>query len=252
MVDLVGKPTAHDSAIDAQPNESETSKYGCEGLENIAEIQNQATQDVAQVGDEADLEDRVLQSSIGKGSSGPVDGGHKEEFEQSERDNEPLSNLQALKLSATEAYYSISGVLRLHKLRDLLWTGGVDLSRPVWLVGKKYDASEHGDQDELMSSILHHVQSIPYMSYRKGFMPLTGDSGLTSDAGWGCTLRVSQMLVALALQRATLGADWRLCNNYDGLSHNGNDALATLRPFYDLESSSLSLHSICEYGIKYG
>jgi hypothetical protein len=251
MVDLVGKSTA----LDAHPDEYETSKYGCKGRDSVVEtreMQNQATQDGAQVGDEADLEARVLQSSSVEGSSAPVDGCHKGEFEQPEGENVPLSNLQALKLSATEAYYSISGALRLHKLRDLLWNGGVDLSRPVWLVGKKYDASEHGDQDELMSSILHHVQSIPYMSYRKGFTPLKGDSGLTSDAGWGCTLRVSQMLVALALQRATLGVDWRFNNYYDGLSHNGDAALATLRPFYDMESSPLSLHSICEYGIKYG
>jgi len=260
MVDIpdrVGiQPKARDSVTAAQQDETDNAQYGCDSPENdidVSKTQNEAKQDGVQGSDEADLEDRVMQSSIGEGTSVARDGSDAETAEGAERDKETLINLQALKLSATEAYYSITGALRLHKLRDLLWTGGVDLARPVWLVGKKYDPSEHDDPDALMSCILHHVQSIPYMSYRKGFVPLRGGLGLTSDAGWGCTLRVSQMLVAFALQRAILGVDWRCTPcTYDGLSEHGDEALATLRHFYDLEPSPLSLHSICEHGLKYG
>lgn len=43
---------------------------------------------------------------------------------------------------------------------------------------------------QALARMLHHFQSIPWMTYRAGFTPIAvGDVQLRSDAGWGCTLR---------------------------------------------------------------
>lgn len=52
--------------------------------------------------------------------------------------------------------------------------------------------------------IRQDIQSRLWFSYRKGFVPI-GDSGLTSDKGWGCMLRCGQMLIAQALLFLHLG-----------------------------------------------
>jgi Peptidase family C54 len=51
------------------------------------------------------------------------------------------------------------------------------------------------------------VASILWFTYRSGF-PRIVPYSLESDAGWGCMLRCAQMLMAAALQRHMLGADW--------------------------------------------
>mmetsp|Transcript_5723 Transcript_5723/g.9437 ORF Transcript_5723/g.9437 Transcript_5723/m.9437 type:complete len:101 (-) Transcript_5723:248-550(-) len=62
-----------------------------------------------------------------------------------------------------------------------------------------------------------HSESFFRFTYRKGLAPLLPSSTLTSDSGWGCMLRVAQMLMASTLRRHYLGNDWRQPRNSSGL-----------------------------------
>lgn len=55
-------------------------------------------------------------------------------------------------------------------------------------------------EDALKRDIISRL----WFSYRKGFVQI-GDSGLTSDKGWGCMLRCGQMLLSQALLYLHLG-----------------------------------------------
>ena len=67
-----------------------------------------------------------------------------------------------------------------------------ETDNPVWMLGQQYSARY--DLPELREL----VTSRPWLSYRKEF-PAIGESGLTSDQGWGCMLRCGQMVLAGAL-----------------------------------------------------
>jgi len=55
-----------------------------------------------------------------------------------------------------------------------------------------------------LEDIRRDIRSRLWFSYRKGFVPI-GDTGITSDKGWGCMLRCGQMVVAQALLFLHLG-----------------------------------------------
>jgi hypothetical protein len=91
--------------------------------------------------------------------------------------------------SATNWRYALEG-WRLYTLLD---------SRPVTLLGQHYDPGTFG----LICS------QIPWVTYRSDFNPIYSlderENTLTeirSDVGWGCTVRVGQMMLLTSLQRA--------------------------------------------------
>jgi cysteine protease ATG4 len=72
----------------------------------------------------------------------------------------------------------------------------------IYLLGRHYDAILDYDlrrEDE---------SSLFWFTYRCDF-PSMDPYGITSDAGWGCMLRASQMLLAQALRLHYRGRDWR-------------------------------------------
>ena len=192
-----------------------------------------------------------------------------------------LKTFETLKLSATQALYSISQALRFNRLKNLFQKCEIRLDTPLYLVGQRYspavkqeleqnsttDASTLNARvdsmtlsptndvgNQMMSQFALQFRSLPYMTYRRGFQAIvtpSGESlGLTSDAGWGCTLRVAQMMAALALQRVIIGPDWR-CSLEESQSYD-TDMVMILELFRDTEDSPLSIHTICKHGSTYG
>ena len=69
-----------------------------------------------------------------------------------------------------------------------------ELPVEIQIFDKKYI-----NQDE---NLINHLQNIPWFSYRKNFDQISENGQTyTSDAGWGCILRASQMILAQGLCR---------------------------------------------------
>ncbi|KAI6242846.1 Cysteine protease [Aphelenchoides fujianensis] len=74
----------------------------------------------------------------------------------------------------------------------------------LWLLGKSY---EYAQKEEFIADLRTRI----LLSYREQFDPLC-DGKTRTDAGWSCTLRAAQMLVAQALMVNQLGRDWTRCD----------------------------------------
>ncbi|ONK79690.1 uncharacterized protein A4U43_C01F9050 [Asparagus officinalis] len=98
-----------------------------------------------------------------------------------------------------------------------------------------------------LTAFLEDFSSRIWMTYRKGFDAI-GDSRFTSDVGWGCMIRSSQMLVAQALLCHRLGRSWRkpLQKPYDP------DYIHILHLFGDSEACAFSIHNLLQAGRGYG
>ncbi|XP_037497033.1 cysteine protease ATG4 isoform X2 [Jatropha curcas] len=132
-------------------------------------------------------------------------------------------------------------------------TGISNTTSEIWLLGVCYKISQDGSNADAATSnngladFTHDFSSRILMTYRKGFDAI-GDSKFTSDVGWGCMLRSSQMLVAQALLFHQLGRSWRkpiqkpLDQKYVEILHL----------FGDSEASPFSIHNLIHAGKAYG
>ena len=112
-----------------------------------------------------------------------------------------------------------------------------DTDSPVWLLARQFSAKY--DLEELRDL----VSSRPWMSYRKDF-PAIGESGLTSDQGWGCMLRCGQMVLAGALLDIRLGRDWR----WSPERELEQEYLQVMEKFRDHKAAQYSIHQISLMG----
>ncbi|XP_054707992.1 cysteine protease ATG4B-like [Uloborus diversus] len=112
------------------------------------------------------------------------------------------------------------------------------LTEPVWLLGKQYRVHE-GDEFEKLNE---DIVSKPWFTYRKQFSAI-GDSGLTSDSGWGCMHRCGQMLMAQALIVRHLGREFTWCSDDPDQTY-----LSLMEQFDDRPECRYSIHSIAIEG----
>jgi len=127
--------------------------------------------------------------------------------------------------------------------------------KDVWILGKchRWRPSEFADELEkqvCLNAIMTDLQSRLWITYRKNFPPIrdfTGISTYTSDSGWGCMIRTTQMLMANALILHTLSRDWML----DKDKRQGINYQQTLSYFIDLPSSRciMSIHNMMKHGV---
>lgn len=90
----------------------------------------------------------------------------------------------------------------------------------IWLQGESYKIDTI---DDFQDKFFNHI----YFSYKKNFEPFKG-TDITSDSGWGCTLRCAQMILHQSLMTLDKNYNWR------GL-------------FLDDYNSTFSIHNLCKY-----
>ncbi|KAI6196784.1 Cysteine protease [Aphelenchoides besseyi] len=106
----------------------------------------------------------------------------------------------------------------------------------LWLLGKSY---EHSQKDEFIADLQTRI----LLCYREQFSPLC-DGKTKTDAGWSCTLRATQMLVAQALMVNQMGRDWTRCD------FSPSDLRNVLRVFEDKETAPLGIHALVNAAIR--
>lgn len=131
-------------------------------------------------------------------------------------------------------------------------------TEPVWILGKKYNPLT-GTRIIFeyifvlnwlfvdINEIRQDINSKIWITYRKNFVPIGGNEGLTSDKGWGCMLRCGQMVLANALVRLHLGRDWK----WDPKSHDST-YLKIVNKFQERRQAPYSIHQIALMGASMG
>ena len=102
---------------------------------------------------------------------------------------------------------------------------------------------------DVNAAFIDDFRSRVWLTYRRDFTPLLDKdsiaTSITSDAGWGCSIRVTQMLLAQSLVYIDLGRDWRLSSATEEeriLYHR------ILELFRDTPDSPYSIHKIVATG----
>lgn len=98
-----------------------------------------------------------------------------------------------------------------------------------------------------MEKMHKDILSKIWCTYRKGFAPIGGGDGLTTDKGWGCMLRCGQMIVAQALVYIHLGRDWIWTSQTKERVY-----LNILQKIEDKRSAPYSIHQIALMGQSEG
>lgn len=97
-----------------------------------------------------------------------------------------------------------------------------------------------------VAAIRADIRSRLWFTYRKGFVEI-GDSGHTTDRGWGCMLRCGQMVLAQALIFLHLSRDWRWKKD-----SREPEYLRILKMFADRRTATYSIHQIALMGVSEG
>lgn len=113
----------------------------------------------------------------------------------------------------------------------------IQLTRPVVLLGQLLRPNP-----ALRDDVIEEILKLPWCTYRSHFRPITRlEAGkvvkvYTSDQGWGCTLRVGQMVLLAALSK------------HLGIPYSENRFMYAAMICENLENSGFSLHNMVEIG----
>ncbi|XP_038680587.1 cysteine protease ATG4-like isoform X1 [Tripterygium wilfordii] len=155
--------------------------------------------------------------------------------------------------AAVKRVVTSGSMRRIHKrVMGSSKTGVPNTTSDIWLLGVCYrisqDESSAGAASyDGIAAFKHDFSSRILMTYRKGFDTI-GDTKYTSDAGWGCMLRSSQMLLAQALLLHQVGRFWRksLEKPLD------QEYIKILHLLGESEVSAFSIHNLLKAGKDYG
>jgi len=115
----------------------------------------------------------------------------------------------------------------------------------VVLLGREYDAAEDAQRQALLDDFCSRV----WLTYRSGLsapIRLVGGQEIDSDTGWGCMLRVMQMMLAQCFVESELGRDWRFDEARD--LADGAAYLEIASCFLDTPSAPFSLNNLVGTG----
>jgi cysteine protease ATG4 len=100
-------------------------------------------------------------------------------------------------------------MMRKMELRDLPSTSTLVLLGCTHYAAVDDEKAESNHYESARSSFEKDFRSRVWLTYRRGFKMGLLKTAWRTDAGWGCTLRSAQMMVANALSIHTRGRDWR-------------------------------------------
>merc|ERR1719270_2621699 len=83
----------------------------------------------------------------------------------------------------------------------------------VVMLGVEYDTADEAVRAKFIDDFCSRIQ----LTYRSGLsVPLkVGEREIDSDAGWGCMLRVMQMMLAQCFADFQMGREWRYAGDRD-------------------------------------
>ena len=114
------------------------------------------------------------------------------------------------------------------------------------------DACSIEEEEEINDDGRIYEKSLFWFTYRSNF-PEIHPYGYTSDAGWGCMLRASQMLVAHALRVHFKGRDWLPPNDFNSRRIRGSFYHELLTWFADFPGVDCcySFHNMVACGLSF-
>ena len=129
----------------------------------------------------------------------------------------------------------------------------VPVNKPIDFLGIMYSSPPLQDDEDgnrlVNEAFLDDFYTRVWLTYRRNFPSLIdktdSETGITSDAGWGCSVRVTQMLLIQSLLSLTFQRSWRLSL----ATKMEYELFMKLVSFFtDTPTAPLSIHQIVKSG----